>query len=215
VDEMKKVFLMLSAAVLVLGLAFSAQAVTINNAPSGEVNLWDIINSWTIAGFVDKAALNSASIQTTIPAGSYVLVDYAGYAGFSQEFGDFDATGAAPAKNTDYLVKVAGGFKSNQSAAIPFSQANSIAFFDYADGYGAAITTKVPSPSTFGAGIIFDFTAAGYGYVIAFEDGNNSSLGDKDYNDFVARVVTPIPGSLLLLGSGLVGLLGLRRRIVA
>ena len=56
----------------------------------------------------------------------------------------------------------------------------------------------------------------------AFEDTPSTfnPPGDFDYNDLVLKIepnpsTAPIPGSLLLLGSGLVGLLGLRRRMVA
>ena len=59
-----------------------------------------------------------------------------------------------------------------------------------------------------------DSDAAG-NYVIAWEDQNN--LGDQDYNDLVVEVSgvqpVPIPAAILLLGSGLVGLAGIRRKI--
>ena len=51
-------------------------------------------------------------------------------------------------------------------------------------------------------------------YVIAWEDDNN--LGDQDYNDLVVEVSgvapVPIPSAILLLGSGLVAMIGIRRR---
>ena len=50
-------------------------------------------------------------------------------------------------------------------------------------------------------------------YVIAWEDLPDG--GDKDYNDLVVEVnvnPVPIPGAILLLGSGLLGLAGIRKK---
>jgi hypothetical protein len=50
-------------------------------------------------------------------------------------------------------------------------------------------------------------------YVIAWEDLNGG--GDRDFNDLVVEVSVapvPIPAAILLLGSGLVGLAGIRKK---
>jgi len=64
-------------------------------------------------------------------------------------------------------------------------------------------------------GLIFSVSANQY--IVAFEDGGSSQpLGDKDYNDMVLVVTRtfhpiPLPPTVLLLGSGLLGLVGLRK----
>lgn len=48
--------------------------------------------------------------------------------------------------------------------------------------------------------------------LLLFNDGG----GDADYDDFVLHgAPTPIPGAIWLLGSGLIGLVGLRRKLTA
>jgi hypothetical protein len=73
-----------------------------------------------------------------------------------------------------------------------------------------ALNPDNPSQSS---GLIFKI--ADDHYIVAFEDGGwEQPLGDGDYNDLVLNITTahaPLPGTLLLLGSGLLGLAGLRR----
>ena len=60
-------------------------------------------------------------------------------------------------------------------------------------------------------------TAFYYGSIL-FDVGDlvimfNDSASDKDYDDFLLHgTATPIPGAVWLLGSGLVGLVGIRRK---
>ncbi len=62
------------------------------------------------------------------------------------------------------------------------------------------------------AGALAYNVAQNAGWIFAFDD----TKVDFDYNDLVVKVEsivpTPLPGSVVLLGTGLLGLLGLRRR---
>ncbi|MCP3669209.1 MAG: DUF4114 domain-containing protein [Gammaproteobacteria bacterium] len=83
-------------------------------------------------------------------------------------------------------------------------------------------------------GSTFYSDSNGYDYFKVFQNDNDSSMfklaiedlyggGDKDHNDMIVHVTSvlsppnvstvPIPGAVWLLGSGLVGLIGIRRKI--
>ncbi len=64
---------------------------------------------------------------------------------------------------------------------------------------------------------MFTGLVEGVGEIVAFEDGGSSQpLGDMDYNDLVLNMTftqVPLPPSMVLMGSGLLGLVAWRRRI--
>lgn len=86
-----------------------------------------------------------------------------------------------------------------------FSDMSDREVFSIADGRAVWVYGVVNDFSMFG----FDFLAGDR--LVAF---NDAWSGDTDYDDFNlrARADTPIPGAVWLLGSGLIGLVGLRRR---
>ena len=60
-----------------------------------------------------------------------------------------------------------------------------------------------------------DFYAKG-GRIFAYNNGFGIEPAGTNFTDWIARpdgIVVPIPGSVLLMGSGLLGLIGIRRKL--
>lgn len=224
---MKKIGMFALTAIMVMSFAVAAQAVVINTPwpVSGipEVNLFQVINNMTGLS-ITNAQLEAQVPLETLAAGGYTLLDFAKYAGFSQKLD-------VPSGNL--LTLASSPLVQTGSPGTKFTEAAAFAFTDFVDGLTPPTNPKSTiaadnSPLGFQSnGFIFDLeslaTASGFAnpskfhnqFIVAFEDGdNNQPLGDKDYNDLVARVVVPVPPSALLMGSGLLGLglLGWRRR---
>ncbi len=199
---MKKLGIFVLASIMVMGLVMSAQATQVINT-NGEPTLSSIINGWTGLS-LSQSDLQNAAVLGTLSAGSYAVVDYAKYATFSETLN-------VPGYN---LLNLTGG-NVNTSANIPFSEMATFGFSDTSSGGGTRTTVNQNSPNQ-SYGFIFnlgqfDSNLAGQ-YIVAFEDGGGGTYGDSDYNDMVARVSSvPLPPSALLLCSGLLGLIGLRR----
>ncbi len=203
---MKKLGIFALAVIMVMGLALSAQAFqTINPAPSGEVNLWDIINGFT-GLTLNQGDVEGATVQPTLLAGNYILQSYATYAAFSE-------TLDVPGKT---LVSTPPNFVSVSGVNIAFNEAAPFAFTDSVNSGAFTLATDGTGTPGHLPGLIIPLSQfpGGVGFIVAFEDGgSNPPLGDQDYNDMVGYVVVPIPPSALLMGPGLLvmGLVGLRR----
>jgi hypothetical protein len=217
---MKRICIFLLAAIMVGGLAWSAQAVTTVLDPSnGEMHLNQIVaNSafGSVTGYATSQAFaNAFLIVQTLPAFMSVEVTaYARFADFTQDPGMYNAGN----KNTGFFFSslsppVSLGKGIFTSPDVKFvSGATPIGFKDNINAGQYTLFSEVAlNQGSLANGLIFKISDTHY--IVAFEDGAGAGkLGDKDYNDLVLNVVTspvPIPGSVLLLGSGLLGLVGL------
>ncbi len=210
----------LAAVFLFCGSA-SAYLTTINPVGGGngsELSLFSIMDH--LYGSGNYTRVDDSFDQTwQNTKGSATAV--ARYAGYSQTFGYIPDTDL---QFHELFTVTGSGYLSDFSNPSVFGKippSGSLApgsynflFADNANGAGdPPMWTSQPSTNDPG---FYDhmvtFSLASGKYVIAWEDLN---LGDYDYNDLVVEVggVSPVPepATILLIGSGLLGFLGLRR----
>jgi hypothetical protein len=218
----KKLTVILVAAALLVGTwALSASALMINDGPASEMPLYKIFNNLLGTSLASNAELITTfpMVSETLPTGSYMVDAYATFAGFTQNPGFYQkdvATPITPLGSPFPTTPGANTIVNPLTPAVPFSPGSDFGFADVTSGGGIKYTQL--SLNSGGAlqsnGLIFQISPTEW--IVAFEDGNhNQPLGDMDYNDLVLRVMgpnpVPIPPTGLLLGSGMLGLIGLRR----
>jgi hypothetical protein len=231
-NKMRKfvVIMVLGLALLLMGLTLSASAVTVNdNQAPPELNLYQIIQSTEFAtgvsGYLTSQDLvNALGTVETLPTSPYyyqVEGYYVTASGWLQTPGYYKA-GDITAKSAPFFTTTAAQFNEYTPFNQLFTSANEFGFYDTASGDGTKATELLqnfdPSGGAFTNGLIIPISDIMW--VVAFEDGGGAGkfqpLGDQDYQDMVFKVVltdtrVPLPPSALLLGSGLLGLVGLRR----
>jgi hypothetical protein len=164
-------------------------------------------------------AVNNVSFTNSSMTGSYLIIEIAGNAG-SNEFGIYDVNAQTFAGNHIAIFPGAATGGSNWSGVVSYPQ-----YGFYILGPGGlflsdptAYLTSADATSNFA---FFQSTLQPGYYYIGMEDlrqpiAGEGSLGD--YNDMVVQIyvrgdsTVPVPPTLVLLVSGLLGLLGLRWR---
>ncbi len=214
--------LLIMVLTLLLGTAAAAPAVSLHTPwPScqPELNLYQIIRGWGLT--VDLDGLKRATPLETLPAGTYVIKDYASDLNASQSLGIYPAArplrGHGPRLPADALPLLTAPQSGNWACDLGFAETSDFAFFDAIKPPAALLTTQnqnsEPGHHHPAGGLILDLGEinplyAGE-YIIAFEaDRKAHSYAKLDYNDLVVHVYSaPLPATLPLVGLGLLGLL--------
>lgn len=236
---MKPGNLLFMVLVLLLGMAVVASAVTIHNPwefGQKEENLSQIISAW---GFpVDNDTLRHAIPLETLPAGAYSINHYAVDPGKSQPRVMDPPVITLPGRGhqppADGIRLLIPKKSVSWECDLPFTKTTDFGFFEVTKKKTILLTTQnqnsFTKPYHLSSGLIFDLGEINPlyvgQYIIAFEEGRNRHrFGDLDYRDLVIHVSrldngnqVPLPGTLPLMGGGLLSLMILlcyRRRFAS
>lgn len=213
---------------LLLGLGTSASAALItlgNSTGSGEMYLWDIYNRIYGTNY-DKSGLEAlendlAIIQGTFLSNSGKIYEAARYAGdtltMKSYVGATDYDIVSDLAGGTAIYHPPGGVNTSDPDGASHDVADNVGFgvwgetdsgkwysekWRNSDGKYHFLVLNTPDPNRF---------------LVCFEDKTDTTHSDWDYNDFVFETenifATPEPSSMVLLGMGILGLFGLRRKV--
>ncbi|OGX15217.1 MAG: hypothetical protein A2166_00305 [Omnitrophica WOR_2 bacterium RBG_13_41_10] len=210
---MKKLILVLALG-LVLGLSTFAWAglTPISSTYSEDGPSWILINSGgildTLFGWGNLTRIDDDNDQLWNLAG-YYAIELAKIAGYSQSL----------SAGSQLLFTDSGGSGWRYGPGVVITEAGTFKFYNDPNNSGSPWSSDPLENSDQGDHMVaWQITGnAGYpnnyigDYVVGWED-KPLAIADCDYNDLVVLFHVPEPTSMMLLGMGILGLFGLRRK---
>ena len=215
------VFILLSCGIFLgVGTATAALATILPGSETPLLGGGNILDTLYGMGNLQRVDDDTGQEQIWFPANGRATAK-AKYAGKTQDFGYIADKGAAGFDDDSFvsLFTVSGGIYSmGLSGPSAVLDEGNVPFLWALKPSEAPLWTSLPSQNDDGLDhmVTWKVVDTPHTWVIAWEDlPADAGKFDADYNDLVLEVTVspvPIPPAILLLGSGLVAMIGVRRR---